>query len=224
MAIMIKRNYDCAPGLWFTFGGWWWLKQVPYQHHIWEFGWIFNIFFWFWLLTRACRKAAYRTATLFLRGKMGQGRRAPIPACIGNKTHGWNIYLLLMIHTELTLSENLTPPPPTKMFKVIQTIPSWNFPKMLWFICYIFRWKNSLTSFWTNFKRISFFSLMFLYPLLQLQKSVSSTLRKAESIWGTRVQEEKIWLENPQEVWICTSVKIEIQFPRWNMNLHRFLQ
>ena len=83
---------DCARGLWFTFGGWWWLKQVPYQHHIWEFGWIFNIFFWFWLLTRACRKAANRTATLFLRGKMGKGRRAPIPACIGNKTHGTFIH------------------------------------------------------------------------------------------------------------------------------------
>ena len=109
---------DCAPGLWFTFGGWWWLKQVPYQHHIWEFGWIFNIFFWFWLLTRACRKATYRTATLFLRGKMGKGRRAPIPACIGNKTHGWNIYLLLMIHTELTLSENFwSPLPPQKCSK-----------------------------------------------------------------------------------------------------------
>ena len=37
-----------------------------------------------------------------------------------------------------------------------------------------------------KFQKNQFFSLMFLYPLLQLQKSVSSTLRKAESIWGTR--------------------------------------
>ena len=52
---------------------------------------------------------------------MGKGRRAPIPACIGNKTHGWNIYLLLMIHTELTLSENFWPPlPPQKCSKLFR--------------------------------------------------------------------------------------------------------
>ena len=56
-----------------------------------------------------------------LRGKMGKGRRAPIPACIGNKTHGWNIYLLLMIHTELTLNENFWPPlPPQKCSKLFR--------------------------------------------------------------------------------------------------------
>ena len=149
---------DCAPGLWFTFGGWWWLKQVPYQHHIWEFGWIFNIFFWFWLLTRACRRAAYRTATLFLRGKMGQGRRAPIPACIGNKTHGWNIYLLLMIHTELTLSENFWPPlPPQKCSKLFRQSLREIVQKCCDFSATFSVEKNSLTSFWTNSKRISFF-------------------------------------------------------------------
>ena len=41
-----------------------------------------------------------------------------------------------------------------------------------------------------KFQKNQFFSLMFfkgiIYPLLQLQKSVSATLRKAESIWGTR--------------------------------------
>ena len=33
--------------------------------------------------TRASRKAAYRTAILFLHGRMGKGRRAVVPACIG---------------------------------------------------------------------------------------------------------------------------------------------
>ena len=178
---------DCAPGLWFTFGGWWWLKQVPYQHHIWEFGWIFNIFFWFWLLTRACRKATYRTATLFLRGKMGKGRRAPIPACIGNKTHGWNIYLLLMIHTELTLNENFWPPlPPQKCSKLFRQSLREIVQKCRDFSATFSVEKTPSPHFGQISKESVFFSLMFLYPLLQLQKSVSSTLRKAESIWGTR--------------------------------------
>ena len=81
--------------------------------------------------------------------------------------------------------------------------------------------KHSPSPHFGQIPKESVFSLIFLYPLLQLQKSVSSTLRNTENIWGTRGKKR---LENPQEVWICTSVKIEIQFPWWNMNLHRLLQ
>ena len=35
------------------------------------------------VMHRAKRKAAYRTAILFLHGRMGKGRRAVVPACIG---------------------------------------------------------------------------------------------------------------------------------------------
>ena len=40
-----------------------------------------------WLqLHRASRKAAYRTAILYLHGRMGKGKRAVVPACIGRNT------------------------------------------------------------------------------------------------------------------------------------------
>ena len=66
-------------------------------------------------MIRANRKAAYRTATLFLRGKMGKGRRAPIPACIGNKfmEHSFIIYDSHRIIW--TLSENSDPLPPQEL-------------------------------------------------------------------------------------------------------------
>ena len=81
--------------------------------------------------------------------------------------------------------------------------------------------KNSLTSFWTNSKRISFFHSCS-YTLFFSCKNPWALPWGRRKVYG--VQEEKKRLENPQEVWICTSVKIEIQFPRWNMNLHGFLQ
>ena len=32
---------------------------------------------------RSCRRSGYRTAIHFLYGKLGRGRRTPVPACIG---------------------------------------------------------------------------------------------------------------------------------------------
>ena len=55
-----------------------------------------------WLqLHRSCRKAAYRTAILFLHGRMGKGRRAVVPACIGRFP-----IILIPLHIHASISHS----------------------------------------------------------------------------------------------------------------------
>ena len=53
-----------------------------------------------WLqLHRASRKAAYRTAILYLHGRMGKGKRAVVPACIGRFP-----IILIQLHSHASIS------------------------------------------------------------------------------------------------------------------------
>ena len=56
-----------------------------------------------WLqLHRSCRKAAYRTAILFLHGRMGKGNRAVVPACSGRLP-----IILIQLHSHASISQYL---------------------------------------------------------------------------------------------------------------------
>ena len=56
-----------------------------------------------WLqMHRASRKAAYRTAILFLHGRMGKGKRAVVPACIGRFP-----IILVQLHSHASISQYL---------------------------------------------------------------------------------------------------------------------